>query len=63
LRAQPMRVRSVQGEDYMSKFAKTVDQRVLKDDELKAVAGGFQAASKLLQARVDALKVAIASAR
>jgi hypothetical protein len=47
----------------MSKFAKTVDQRVLKDDELKAVAGGFQAASKLLQARVDALKVAIASAR
>jgi hypothetical protein len=58
-----MRVRSVQGEEHMSKIAKTVDQRVLKDDELKVVAGGFQTASKLLEARVDAMRVAIASAR
>jgi hypothetical protein len=47
----------------MSKIANTVDPRVLKDHELDAVAGGFQTVSKLLEARVDALKVAIASAR
>jgi hypothetical protein len=53
----------------MSKIAKTVDQRALKDDELNAVAGGetntnsFQTASKLLEARVDAMKIAIAIAR
>jgi hypothetical protein len=47
----------------MSKIAKTVDQRVLKDDELKAVAGGFQTVSKLLEARVASSKSSIGNIR
>jgi hypothetical protein len=51
----------------MSEIANTVDPRVLKDDELHAVAGGetnsFQTVSKLLEVRYDSSKVAVAIAR
>jgi hypothetical protein len=62
-----MLARSVPGEEHVSKIAKTVDPRVLKDDELHAVAGGetnsFQTVSKLLEVRYDSSKVAVAIAR
>jgi hypothetical protein len=48
----------------MSKIASTVDPRVLKDDELDAVAGGlYQSVSTVLKARYDSARNSILSTR